>query len=96
MLGKTKGKRRSGYQRMRWLDSTTDSTGMNLSKLWEIVEDRGALYAAVYGITKSGAQLIDLNNNHNNKEIRSYMPGSQKQNQNIKQKQYCIKFNKKL
>ena len=94
MLGKTKGKRRRGYHRVRWLDSITDSTGMNLSKLWEIVEDRGALHAAVYGVTKSWAQLIDWNNNHN-KEIRSHMPGSQNQNQNIKQKQYCIKLNKK-
>ena len=59
MLGKTKGKRRRGYHRMRWLDSITDSTGMNLSKLWEIVEDRGALHAAVYGVTNSWAQLID-------------------------------------
>ena len=38
---------------MRWLDSMTDSMDMKLSKLWEIVEDRGALYAAVHGVTKS-------------------------------------------
>ena len=42
MLGKTEGKRRRGRQRMRWLDSTTDSMNMNLSKLWEIAEDREA------------------------------------------------------
>ena len=42
MLGKIKGKRRRGQQRMRWLDSITDSADMNLSKLWETVEDRGA------------------------------------------------------
>ena len=42
MLGKTEGKRRSGQQRMRWLESITDSVDMNLSKLWQIVEDRGA------------------------------------------------------
>ena len=42
MLGKIEGKRRSGKQRMRWLDSISDSTDRNFSKLWEIVEDRGS------------------------------------------------------
>ena len=42
MLGKTEGKRRRGKQRIRWLESITNSMDMNLSKLWEIVEDRGA------------------------------------------------------
>ena len=58
MLGKTKGKR-SRRQRMRWLDSITDSTDMNLSKLQEIVEDRVAYRARVHGFTKSWTWLSD-------------------------------------
>ena len=57
MLGKIEGKRRSGQQRMRRLDNITDSTDMNLSKLWKIMEDRGAWYAAIYGTAKSWAQI---------------------------------------
>ena len=59
MLRKTEGKRRSGQQRMRWLDSITDSTNMNLGKLREIVEDRGAYCAAVHGVANSGTRLSD-------------------------------------
>ena len=58
MLGKTEGKRR-GQQRMRWLDSITDSMDMTLSKLQEIVEDWGAWQTAVHGVTKSQTQLSD-------------------------------------
>ena len=57
MMGKIEGKRRSGQQRMRWLDSITDSMGMNLNKLSEIVKDRVAWHAAVHGVTKSWTQF---------------------------------------
>jgi len=53
MLGKIEGKRRKGWQRMTWLDNTTNSMDMNLSTLWETVEDRGAWNVTVHGVTKS-------------------------------------------
>ena len=53
MLGKIEGRRRRGQQRMGWLDGITDSRDTKLSKLLEIVEERGAWRAAVHGVTES-------------------------------------------
>ena len=53
MLGKIEGRRRRGHQRMKWLDSITDSMDMNLSQLWETVKNRGSWCAADHGVTES-------------------------------------------
>ena len=73
LLGKIEGKRRRGWQKMRWFDCITNMMNMNLSKLQEIIKDRETRYTTVYGVTKSRTPLNDCTTKNYRKACLSAM-----------------------
>ena len=76
MLQKIEGKRRSGWQRMRWLNDITDSMGMGLGELWVLVMDREAWRAAIHGVTKCRTRLSDWTELNMGAQLSVWVPAS--------------------
>ena len=92
MVWKDQSKRRKGQQRMKWLDSITDSVDMNLSKHLDIVKDRGAWWAAVHGVSKSWTQLRNWKITYRGETQENWLTHQNGQNPHLK---YCLQLKNK-
>ena len=86
MLGKVEGRRRRGWQRMRWLDGITDSMNMGLGRLQELVTDREAWHAAIHRVTKSRTRLNRTERNYFSKTFAKFIING------INSMPFCIAF----